>query len=56
MKCGDHCNDADTLKKKVFQANMDLVRYGLVTLTWGNVSGIDRSDAVHGYQAQRRRI
>ena len=24
------------------QANLDLVRHGLVTLTWGNVSGIDR--------------
>jgi L-ribulose-5-phosphate 4-epimerase len=32
------------LKAKVFQANMDLVRYGLVTRTWGNVSGIDRSE------------
>ena len=33
----------DPLKNKVFQANMELVRYGLVTRTWGNVSGIDRS-------------
>jgi L-ribulose-5-phosphate 4-epimerase len=33
----------DPLKKKVFEANMELVRYGLVTRTWGNVSGIDRS-------------
>ncbi|HTY63026.1 MAG TPA: L-ribulose-5-phosphate 4-epimerase AraD [Acidobacteriota bacterium] len=33
----------DLLKKRVFQANMDLVRHGLVTRTWGNVSGIDRS-------------
>ena len=33
----------DPLKKKVFQANMELVRYGLVTRTWGNVSGIDRT-------------
>ena len=33
----------DQLKKEVFQANLDLVRYGLVTLTWGNVSGVDRS-------------
>jgi L-ribulose-5-phosphate 4-epimerase len=32
----------DPLRKRVFQANMDLVRYGLVTRTWGNVSGIDR--------------
>ncbi len=30
------------LKIDVFRANQDLVRYGLVTLTWGNVSGIDR--------------
>jgi L-ribulose-5-phosphate 4-epimerase len=26
----------------VFDANMDLPRYGLVTFTWGNVSAIDR--------------
>lgn len=30
------------LKEKVFQANLDLVKYGLVIFTWGNVSGIDR--------------
>jgi L-ribulose-5-phosphate 4-epimerase len=30
------------LKQKVLQANLDLVKYNLVTLTWGNVSGIDR--------------
>ncbi len=30
------------LKEKVWQANQDLVRLKLVTLTWGNVSGIDR--------------
>ena len=29
------------LKKDVYNANMDLVKYDLVTLTWGNVSGID---------------
>lgn len=34
----------DALKKKVFQANMDLIRFGLVTRTWGNVSGMDRSE------------
>src|SRR5512138_3116729 len=33
----------ETLKEAVFQANLRLMRYGLVTLTWGNVSGIDRS-------------
>jgi len=30
------------LKQKVFQANLDLVKHGLVIFTWGNVSGIDR--------------
>jgi len=30
------------LKKEVLQANLDLVKYGLVIFTWGNVSGIDR--------------
>lgn len=32
----------EELKQKVLQANLDLVKYNLVTLTWGNVSGIDR--------------
>lgn len=32
----------EELKKKVYQANMNLPKYGLVTFTWGNVSGIDR--------------
>jgi L-ribulose-5-phosphate 4-epimerase len=30
------------LKKDVFRANKALVAHGLVVLTWGNVSGIDR--------------
>ena len=30
------------LKQQVLEANLDLPRYGLVTFTWGNVSGIDR--------------
>ena len=30
------------LKNDVYNANMDLVKYDLVTLTWGNVSGVDR--------------
>ncbi len=33
----------EPLKEEVFRANMDLVHHGLVTRTWGNVSGIDRS-------------
>lgn len=31
------------LKKEVLQANLDLVKYGLVIFTWGNASAIDRS-------------
>ena len=30
------------LKERVFKANLDLVKQGLVIFTWGNVSGIDR--------------
>jgi L-ribulose-5-phosphate 4-epimerase len=32
----------DDLKDQVLKANLDLIKYNLVTLTWGNVSGIDR--------------
>ncbi len=32
----------EELKQKVFEANLLLVKYNLVVLTWGNVSGIDR--------------
>ena len=32
----------EELKKQVYEANMELPRYGLVTFTWGNVSGIDK--------------
>lgn len=32
----------EQLKKEVFENNLRLVKNGLVTLTWGNVSGIDR--------------
>lgn len=34
----------DRLKKDVFEANLLLVKYNLVTFTWGNVSGIDRDN------------
>lgn len=33
----------DKLIRQVWEANLDLPRYGLVTFTWGNVSAIDRS-------------
>ena len=32
----------DSLKQDVYRANLELVVHGLVTLTWGNASGIDR--------------
>ena len=32
----------EELKKEVFNANIALVKHGLVIFTWGNVSGIDR--------------
>ena len=35
-----------TLKEKVFQANLDLVKHGLVIFTWGNVSAIDRESGL----------
>lgn len=36
----------EELKKKVYEANMDLPQYGLVTFTWGNVSAIDRESGM----------
>lgn len=32
----------ENLKNKVYQANLLLPHYNLITFTWGNVSGIDR--------------
>lgn len=32
----------EALKKIVCKANLELPKYGLVTFTWGNVSGVDR--------------
>ena len=34
------------LKKEVFEANLNLVKHGLVIFTWGNVSGIDHSKGI----------
>ncbi len=36
----------EKLKEKVFKANIDLVKHGLVIFTWGNVSGIDREQGL----------
>jgi L-ribulose-5-phosphate 4-epimerase len=36
----------EKLKDEVCAANLDLVKQGLVVLTWGNVSGIDRESGL----------
>ncbi len=36
----------EKLKEDVFRANLELVRHGLVIMTWGNVSGIDRASGL----------
>lgn len=36
----------EKLKEQVCVANLSLCEYGLVTLTWGNVSGIDRESGL----------
>lgn len=33
----------EQLKQRVFEANLDLPKHGLITFTWGNVSGVDRA-------------
>lgn len=36
----------EALKKEVLEANLLLPKYGLITFTWGNVSGIDREQGL----------
>jgi len=36
----------EELKKQVYEANMELPRRGLITYTWGNVSGIHRASGL----------
>lgn len=36
----------EQLKEQVYQANLLLVKHGLVAFTWGNVSGIDREQGL----------
>lgn len=36
----------EKLKEEVLRANLLLPKYGLVTFTWGNVSGIDRESGL----------
>ncbi len=36
----------EELKKQVCEANLELPKHGLVTFTWGNVSGVDRESGL----------
>ncbi len=36
----------EKLKQEVCEANLELTKYGLVTFTWGNVSGVDRQQGL----------
>lgn len=36
----------EALKQTVFEANLDLVKHGLVIFTWGNVSAIDKASGL----------
>ena len=36
----------EALKQEVYEANMMLPKLGIVTFTWGNVSGIDRKEGL----------
>ena len=36
----------ENLKELVCKANLELPKYGLVTFTWGNVSGVDRESGM----------
>ena len=36
----------EALKKEVCEANLELVKHGLVIFTWGNVSAIDRTSGL----------
>jgi L-ribulose-5-phosphate 4-epimerase len=41
----------ETLRERVLEANLSLSTHGLVTLTWGNVSGIDRDSRLVAIKA-----
>ncbi len=46
--------DLDQLRQEVLEANLALPAHGLVKLTWGNASGVDRDRGADGDQGQRR--
>ena len=46
----------EQLKEQVLEANLEIVRRGLVLYTFGNASGIDRAAGTGGDQAERRSL
>ena len=46
----------EDLKQQVWEANMSLPAHGLVTFTWGNVSGVGQGERAYGDQAFRREL
>ena len=47
----------EELKRAVCEANLLLPKYGLVTFTWGNVSGVDRASfSRFAWRARRPRL
>ena len=46
----------EELKQAVYDANIALVQAGLVVLTWGNASAVDRERGIVRHQTERRRL
>ena len=46
----------EELKQRVYEANMQLPKYGLVTFTWGNVSEIDRETGYFAIKIGRAHV
>ena len=44
----------EDLKRQVLEANLALPKHNLVTLTWGNVSAVDRGRGVLDQTFRRR--
>lgn len=46
MRIKGEVNVLEQLKQEVYEANMLLPKFNLITFTWGNVSGIDRDSGL----------
>ncbi len=46
----------DALRAEVLEANLELVRRGLVLYTFGNASAVAREEGSDRHQAQRRSL